>query len=65
MVALGRSLDRESGRVIRRWDRGNGTRFVGLFAAGLLILIFLSGAYKFVFMHQLEDESQESHLQNY
>ena len=42
-----------------------GTQNGGLFAAGLLILIFLSGACKFVFVHQREDESQESHLQNY
>ncbi len=42
-----------------------GTGSGGLFAAGLLILIFLSGACKFVFVHQREDESQESHLQNY
>jgi hypothetical protein len=42
-----------------------GTGSSGLFAAGLLILIFLSGACKFVFVHQREDESQESHLQNY
>lgn len=42
-----------------------GTQNGGLFAAGLLILVFLSGACKFVFVHQREDESQESHLQNY
>ena len=42
-----------------------GTGSGGLFAVGLLILIFLSGACKFVFVHQREDESQESHLQNY
>ncbi|MEP4079080.1 hypothetical protein [Haloferula sp.] len=42
-----------------------GTRNGGLFAVGLLLLIFLSGACKFVFVHQREDESQESHLQNY
>ena len=42
-----------------------GTQNGGLFAAGLLVLIFLSGACKFVFVHQREDESQESHLQNY
>ena len=42
-----------------------GTDSGGLFAAGVFILIFLSGACKFVFVHQREDESQESHLQNY
>jgi hypothetical protein len=42
-----------------------GTKNGGLFAVGLLLLILLSGACKFVFVHQREDESQESHLQNY
>lgn len=42
-----------------------GTQNKGLFGVGLLLLIFLSGACKFVFFHQREDESQESHLQNY
>lgn len=42
-----------------------GTGSGALFATGLLLIIFLSGACKFVFVHQREDESQESHLQNY
>lgn len=42
-----------------------GTGNWGLFAVGVVLLIFLSGACKFVFVYQQGDESQEEHLQNY
>jgi len=42
-----------------------GTQNPILFAGGLFLLIFLSGACKFVFLHQRKDEAQEEHLQNY
>lgn len=42
-----------------------GTGNPWLLAAGMFAFIFLSGACKFVFLHQREDATQESHLQNY
>jgi hypothetical protein len=42
-----------------------GTGNTWLLAAGMFAFIFLSGACKFVFLHQREDATQESHLQNY
>ncbi|MGJ8696653.1 MAG: hypothetical protein ACSHYF_10070 [Verrucomicrobiaceae bacterium] len=36
-----------------------------LFAAGIGLITFLSGACKFIFMHQMTDEADEIHLQNY
>lgn len=36
-----------------------------LFAVGVLLVVFLSGACKFVFIHQRKDEADEIHLQNY
>ncbi len=36
-----------------------------LLVAGILLICFLSGACKFVFMHQMTDEADEVHLQNY
>jgi len=42
-----------------------GTGNTWLLAAGMFSFIFLSGACKFVFLHQREDATQESHLQNY
>jgi hypothetical protein len=42
-----------------------GTGNYWLLAIGMFALIFLSGACKFVFLHQREDATQESHLQNY
>ncbi len=36
-----------------------------LFAVGVLLVVFLSGACKFVFIHQRADEADEIHLQNY
>lgn len=42
---------------------GTGSRW--LFASGIFLTILLSGACKFVFLHQREDATQESHLQNY
>ena len=41
------------------------TKQPGLFALGIVSITFLSGACKFVFLHQRSDESQEVHLQNY
>jgi len=32
---------------------------------GILLICFLSGACKFVFIHQMTDEADEIHLQNY
>jgi hypothetical protein len=42
-----------------------GTRQPALFAAGVGLIVFLSGACKFGFLHQRRDETQEVHLQNY
>lgn len=42
-----------------------GTRQPILFYGGLFLIIFLSGACKFVFMYQSSDEAEEGHLQNY
>lgn len=42
-----------------------GTRQALLFAAGVCFITFLSGACKFIFMHQRADEADEVHLQNY
>ena len=36
-----------------------------LFGIGIFMVVLMSGACKFVFMHQREDITQESHLQNY
>lgn len=41
------------------------TKQPALFAVGIVSITFLSGACKFVFLHQRNDESQEVHLQNY
>ncbi len=42
-----------------------GTKQPFLFAAGVLLMVFLSGACKFVFIHQRTDDADEMHLQNY
>jgi len=42
-----------------------GTGSPSLFGIGIFMIILMSGACKFVFMHQREDITQESHLQNY
>lgn len=42
-----------------------GTGSPWLFGIGIFMVILMSGACKFVFMHQREDITQESHLQNY
>jgi hypothetical protein len=42
-----------------------GTGSTWLFGVGIFTMILLSGACKFVFIHQREDITQESHLQNY
>ena len=36
-----------------------------LLVIGILLICFLSGACKFVFIHQMTDEADEIHLQNY
>ena len=41
-----------------------GTGSSWLFGAGIFSIILLSGAHKFVFLHQREDATQERHLQN-
>jgi hypothetical protein len=60
VVALVRTLDRESGQVIRQWDRENGTRFIGL-----MLTRAPDERPEPPFLHQREDGSQEIHLQNY
>jgi len=42
-----------------------GTGSNWLFGIGISSIILLSGAHKFVFLHQREDATQEQHLQNY
>lgn len=42
-----------------------GTKQPFLFAIGVCLMVFLSGACKFVFLHQRTDEADEMHLQNY
>lgn len=42
-----------------------GTGSFILVAIGVFTIILMSGAHKFVFMHQREDITQEEHLQNY
>ena len=42
-----------------------GTREPILFVLGIGLICFLSGACKFVFIHQMTDEADEIHLQNY
>ncbi len=42
-----------------------GTGSSWLFGIGIFSIILLSGAHKFVFLHQREDATQEQHLQNY
>lgn len=42
-----------------------GTGSNWLFGIGIFSIILLSGAHKFVFLHQREDATQERHLQNY
>lgn len=42
-----------------------GTQQIILFPIGIGLIILLSGAGKFVFLHQMKDESEEYHLQNY
>ena len=42
-----------------------GTGSPSLFGIGIFMIVLMSGACKFVFMHQREDITQESHLQNY
>ncbi len=42
---------------------GTGQAF--LLVVGILLICFLSGACKFVFIHQMTDEADEVHLQNY
>jgi hypothetical protein len=42
-----------------------GTREPILFVFGIGLICFLSGACKFVFIHQMTDEADEIHLQNY
>ncbi|MGJ8725497.1 MAG: hypothetical protein ACSHYB_13140 [Roseibacillus sp.] len=42
-----------------------GTQQIILFPIGILLIILLSGAVKFVFLHQIADEAEEIHLQNY
>ncbi|MDQ8189099.1 hypothetical protein [Roseibacillus persicicus] len=42
-----------------------GTQQLILFPLGIGLIILLSGAGKFVLLHQMKDESEEYHLQNY
>lgn len=42
-----------------------GTKQIILFPIGIGLIILLSGAVKFVFLHQIKDEAEEIHLQNY
>jgi len=42
-----------------------GTAQPFLLVLGILLICFLSGACKFVFIHQMTDEADEIHLQNY
>ena len=42
-----------------------GTRVPALFVLGIGLICFLSDACKFVFIHQMTDEADEIHLQNY
>ena len=42
-----------------------GTQQIILFPLGIGLIILLSGAVKFVFLHQIKDEAEEIHLQNY
>jgi hypothetical protein len=42
-----------------------GTGSIWFFGIGIFIMILMSGACKFVFLHQRVDITQESHLQNY
>ena len=42
-----------------------GTQQIILFPIGIGLIILLSGAVKFVFLHQVKDEAEEIHLQNY
>ena len=42
-----------------------GTGSSWFFGIGIFTMILMSGACKFVFLHQREDITQESHLQNY
>ena len=42
-----------------------GTKQLMLFPLGIGLIILLSGAGKFVLLHQMKDESEEYHLQNY
>jgi len=42
-----------------------GTQQIILFPIGIGLVILLSGAVKFVFLHQIADEAEEIHLQNY
>ena len=42
-----------------------GTQQFMLFPLGIGLIILLSGAGKFVLLHQMKDESEEYHLQNY
>ena len=42
-----------------------GTGQMLLFAIGIILIVFLSGACKFVLVHQMTDEADEIHLQNY
>lgn len=42
-----------------------GTQQIILFPIGIGLIILLSGAVKFVFLHQIKDEAEEYHLQNY
>ena len=42
-----------------------GTQQLMLFPLGIGLIILLSGAGKFVLLHQMKDESEEYHLQNY
>ena len=42
-----------------------GTQQIFLFAIGVFLITYLSGACKFMFLHQREDEAEEIHLQNY
>jgi hypothetical protein len=42
-----------------------GPRELILFPIGIVLIILISGAGKFVLLHQMKDESEEYHLQNY